>query len=45
MSCPLQLILVDRALAATVKKALELCEVAKPMVIDIEDAEYTGAGE
>jgi len=40
-----KLILVDRALAATVKKALELCEVAKPMVIDIEDAEYTGAGD
>merc|ERR1712216_166310 len=40
-----QLLLVDRALAATCKKALELCETAKPMVVDIEDVEYTGPGD
>jgi len=40
-----QLIFVDRALTATVKKALDLCTIAKPMVVDIEDAEYTGAGD
>ena len=40
-----KMLLVDRALSETCKKALELCTVAKPLVVDIEDPNYTGAGD
>jgi fatty-acyl-CoA synthase len=39
-----RVVLVDREFASVMKAALALC-TRKPLVIDVEDAMYTGAGE
>src|SRR6201988_2634717 len=39
-----RVLIVDREFSKTVKEALSLCK-AKPLVIDYDDPEFTGAGE
>eukprot|EP00656_Telonema_subtile_P018862 TRINITY_DN20244_c0_g1_i2.p1 TRINITY_DN20244_c0_g1~~TRINITY_DN20244_c0_g1_i2.p1 ORF type:complete len:343 (-),score=65.07 TRINITY_DN20244_c0_g1_i2:120-1148(-) len=40
-----KVLMVDRALAGTCEKALAMCKSARPMVVDIDDSNYTGEGQ